>query len=418
MARGFSLQDIACITLEGSTSSQQVAPTSISSNSSSRQQQQQQRHIKQQMMAPPEKASKNDGFLASGLWWFDKQREKRRREHLKLEAQKQLQKIGEAARLSRAAQAATSPNRKTHIRTSSKPVPAMALMIDPSRSLADSSSDGDDDSEKLDEELRKLDIIPSRSFGTSDVSKSGEGASGRLSLTDIDVICGTSYTNIDDQPDDEDIEPIDDNNSLEELDDDDYTIGPVRVTPVPGDDESPYILSQEQMDEIAHHVLPETIKYCRWRRLYGLGRDGDSFDGCLRIIGSEKRTLMVVRTTKGEIFGGYADAPWHSRHDSSTAKFYGSASSCLFSFPPELDPEILVYRWTGKNRYIQVCDVSNKMLAFGGGGDKGAFGLCLQEDFERGTTGHCETFDNEPLCQDGNFDIVDVEFWEFQTGVF
>ena len=182
------------------------------------------------------------------------------------------------------------------------------------------------------------------------------------------------------------------------------------------------------MDEISKHVLPETIAYCRWRRLYGLGRDGDSFDGCLRIIGSEKRTLMVVRTTKGDIFGGYADAPWHSRQNSSTAKFYGSASSCLFSFNSNLGKDstsssppscaIRVYRWTGKNRYIQVCDVSNKMLAFGGGGDKGAFGLCLQEDFERGTTGHCETFDNEPLCAQGNFDVVDVEFWEFQTGVF
>ncbi len=314
--------------------------------------------------------------------------------------------------MSRAARAATQPS-------SNIPHNHPSLPVDPSRSLADSSSDGDD-SEALDKDLRKLGMLPNNSFGTSDVSKSGEGASGRLSLTDINAFCGnfdfeTAITNSDDIEND-----TKDNNSIEEEEEEEeYTIGPVRVTKVEGDDESPYILSQEQMDEISKHVLPETIKYCRWRRLYGLGRDGDSFDGCLRIIGSEKRTLMVVRTTKGDVFGGYADAPWHSKHDSSTAKFYGSASSCLFSFPPKFQgSEIVVYRWTGKNRYIQVCDVSNKMLAFGGGGDKGAFGLCLQEDFERGTTGHCETFDNEPLCSEGNFDIVDVEFWEFQTGVF
>merc|ERR1712238_533499 len=130
---------------------------------------------------------------------------------------------------------------------------------------------------------------------------------------------------------------------------------------------------------------------------------------------------IKMKTTRGDIFGGYAGAPWHSRKDYATAKFYGSASSCLFSFSSPLSASssssspspIDVYRWTGKYRYIQVCDVSPKMLAFGGGGDKGTFGLCLQEDFQRGTTGHCDTFDNEPLCEEGNFDVVDVEFWEF-----
>ena len=41
--------------------------------------------------------------------------------------------------------------------------------------------------------------LPKPSDGTSDVSKSGEGASGRLSLTDINVICGNyEITNSDD----------------------------------------------------------------------------------------------------------------------------------------------------------------------------------------------------------------------------
>jgi hypothetical protein len=274
----------------------------------------------------------------------------------------------------------------------------------------DNNTEGDSSSRRLGRSLGPK----SSSFGTSDVSMSGGGASAMLSLSDID---GIEEPSPQQQPPKE--EPIDGDNVAE-----------VRVTKVEGDDASPYILSQTQMNEISRHVLPETIAYCRWRRLYGLGRDGDSFDGCLRIIGAEKRTLMVVRTTKGDIFGGYADAPWHSRHDSSTAKFYGSASSCLYSFSSTLTPlsksaaprdsPIHVYRWTGKNRYIQVCDVSNKMLAFGGGGDKGAFGLCLQEDFQRGTTGRCETFDNDPLCSgdERTFDIVDLEFWEFQTGVF
>jgi hypothetical protein len=452
-------------------------------------------------------SDKNGGLIASGLSWFDKQREKRRREYLQQEAEKQLQKIGEAQRASlREAAAAAKGNTTFHGTTSAAVATATNdnndncsssnAVVNYNRSLVDSSScsdsaespndiefvaanrsrsldsaaSGSSDSEQEEaatmmfpglacgssggnnnsetrrsnsrrqkeqqqqQEEEQYATHQSNSFGTSDVSKSGEGASGMLFLSDIDgIFCDDE--NYEDEVDDATNQNNNDdtkNNGVN--DNDDEIIYPVRVTHVEGDEASPYILSQDQMNEISKHVLPETIAYCRWRRLYGLGRDGDSFDGCLRIIGTVKRTLMVVRTTKGDVFGGYADAPWHSRGASSTAKFYGSASSCLFSFSSirgqsgfstSSSPEsssINVYQWTGKNRYIQVCDVSNKMLAFGGGGDKGAFGLCLQEDFQRGTTGHCDTFDNDPLCSEPDvertFDIVDVEFWEFLTGVF
>ena len=65
-----------------------------------------------------------------------------------------------------------------------------------------------------------------------------------------------------------------------------------------------------------------------------------------------------------------------------------------------------------------MCDVTHKMLAFGGGGDDGAFGLCVEEDFQTGSTGPCDTFDNKPLCNQENFEIVDLEFFEFMTGQF
>lgn len=183
------------------------------------------------------------------------------------------------------------------------------------------------------------------------------------------------------------------------------------------------------MHQIAIHVLPRGIAYCPWRRVYSLSRDGDSFDGCLRIISDVPRTLLVIRTTRGAIFGGYADSPWRSV-EMGNARFYGSAQACLFSVKnPYLSsstngglksPSSLlnVYPWSGKNRYIQLCDMSSKMLAFGGGGVDGAFGLCIQEDFQTGSTGPCDTFDNAPLCDQDTFEIVDVEFWEFMTGVF
>jgi hypothetical protein len=46
------------------------------------------------------------------------------------------------------------------------------------------------------------------------------------------------------------------------------------------------------------------------------------------------------------------------------------------------------------------------MIAFGGGGDEGDFGLCVEDDFRRGSTGRCETFGNEPLCSQDQFGVL------------
>lgn len=395
MANGFTVEDITTFFSPESSFNQQIVPATIMST-----EQEQSSRNNQQQQSQQQLDESDGGFIASGMAWVDKQREKRRREYLKIEAKKQLQKIGHAERVRKEALLAGNSvdgfgSDRSHslVNSSSSSLSKQKDHTRPvglttNRSLGSTSSS---DSVEVD-----LDGETNQNIGgTSDVSESGEGASGKLDLNDV---------------------LVNDENYEDKL-------PPVRVTQVEGDESSPYVLNADQMQSIAKNVLPETIVYCRWKRLYSLSRDGDSFDGCLRIIGTSKRTLMVVKTTRGDIFGGYAGAPWHSRKDYATAKFYGSASSCLFSFSSPLSASssssspspIDVYRWTGKNRYIQVCDVSSKMLAFGGGGDKGTFGLCLQEDFQRGTTGHCDTFDNEPLCEEGNFDVVDVEFWEFLT---
>ena len=50
-------------------------------------------------------------------------------------------------------------------------------------------------------------------------------------------------------------------------------------------------------------------------------------------------------------------------------------------------------------------------VALGGGG--GSFGLYLEDDFSRGTTGSCETFQNAPLCSQEDFDVSTMELWGF-----
>jgi hypothetical protein len=166
-------------------------------------------------------------------------------------------------------------------------------------------------------------------------------------------------------------------------------------------------------------ALPQSLNFCKWKRLYSLARDGDSFEQFLRLVQGHDRTVLVVRTTHGRLFGGYADTRWEAKHSRrSASEFYGSAQACLFRFDRSgasdaNEDNISVYRWSGINRYIQLCDNTKRALAFGGGGADGYFGLCIEDDFKRGTTGYCSTFSNEALCEDGYFEIEDLEVWGF-----
>jgi len=205
-----------------------------------------------------------------------------------------------------------------------------------------------------------------------------------------------------------------------------------------------HILSQEQMRILAMKALPVSVRYSRWKRVYCLARDGDSFAAAfLPKVSKEPRTLLVIRTTRGEVFGGYADSKWESQSHSLGANFYGSAQGALFKIQSqtsetdanantdtdtdtdtsatehdEQSTNIKVFKWAGVNRYIQLCDVHSRMLAFGGGGAGGTFGLCIENDFQRGSTGACDTFGNEPLCSQENFEILDFEAWALMTGRF
>lgn len=204
----------------------------------------------------------------------------------------------------------------------------------------------------------------------------------------------------------------------------------------------PYILSPDTMKTIACRALPSSLLFSRWNRLYSLARDGDSFETMLRLVKGADKSLLVIRTTGGEVFGAFADSEWTAQHSSHQGrKFFGGGLSRLFKIVDTHDntantnhnntndetttattsrEEVRIYKWTGANRLFQICDSEKKMLAMGGGGIDGAFGLCVQDDFRRGSSGRCETYANEPLsdAHEGSFDILDVEVWGFIAGCF
>ena len=229
---------------------------------------------------------------------------------------------------------------------------------------------------------------------------------------------------------------------------------------------SPRLLTPEQMRRIRNEGLHSTAQIMRWHRPYSLSRDGDSFYTMMEKCGRYRHTIVVCRTTAGDLLGGYADTSWKLGGSNT---FFGSGRAFLFATRPDLSGEeresrdlksgivgrgnkrrrekrprpisveytacsntapkrdqagkderdagIYVFPWTGNNTYSQVCNAQLEKLAMGGGG---SFGFIVQENFSKGSTGPCSTFNNPRLIRDpsGCFEIVDLEVYGLKSCLF
>lgn len=221
---------------------------------------------------------------------------------------------------------------------------------------------------------------------------------------------------------------------------------------------APHILSLDHMYELSEKGFPATCQSRTWKRLFSLSRDGDCFSTFLSKVQGHKTTLLVIRTEKNVILGGFADHAWERQKGWDGRNFFGGGQSFLFSVKPQeslrtgdnknfdakgdqdyfepteslnalmefpmIDNEIDVYKWTGANGYNQLICVNSGRIAMGGGGDSGAFGLCIEDYFSRGSSGACDTYGNPPLGRLSNdgchndfgenyFDIVEMDVYGF-----
>jgi len=131
-------------------------------------------------------------------------------------------------------------------------------------------------------------------------------------------------------------------------------------------------------------------------------------------------SIMVIRTTNGEIFGGFASEPWKKRlpHEG----FYGTGECFLFSLYPRAE----VHQWTGANVFCMYS--TGDEIAMGGGRSKKMtvekefessvsvhFGIWLDSEFLVGYSHPCGTFENPQLAEKEQFETIFVEFWGIQS---
>ncbi|KAH9900705.1 TLD-domain-containing protein [Cubamyces lactineus] len=146
-----------------------------------------------------------------------------------------------------------------------------------------------------------------------------------------------------------------------------------------------------------------------WTLLYSLDQHGISLNTlyarCQDFKGS---ALLIVRDANNAVFGAWMGEGIHP----SKGAYYGTGESFLWQLVAK--DRVRVYKWTGKNDYVALCE--SDYISFGGG--DGHYGLWLDETLSDGSSARCPTFDNEPLCSPGprqgetvTFECVGLEVW-------
>lgn len=93
-----------------------------------------------------------------------------------------------------------------------------------------------------------------------------------------------------------------------------------------------------------------------WQLLYSLAQHGASVHTLLRNVRNESPTLVVVETTRGDVFGGFAAVPW-----AKSASYYGNGESFVFTCQPRFE----CFPWTHKNTMFMLS--TDQSIGMGGG---------------------------------------------------
>ncbi|KFM65953.1 TBC1 domain family member 24, partial [Stegodyphus mimosarum] len=177
------------------------------------------------------------------------------------------------------------------------------------------------------------------------------------------------------------------------------------------------IITAEQMS-IIWAWLPLRMSMLQPEVIYSSNVHGVCLTAFYMTVGSFEPTVIVIKAMNDEIFGAYCSASWNSRNtsDSQNKKFsyFGSGETFLFT----LVPEARKYPWVGYNTDADVphsaklfMAADNHMINVGAGNGQG---LLLDDQLLHGRTEHCDTFDNNPLCSQKDFQCKNVEVIAFK----
>jgi len=183
------------------------------------------------------------------------------------------------------------------------------------------------------------------------------------------------------------------------------------------------LLSKNQMMSLWDE-LPERVSSIKPTLAYSSNEHGVSLTTFYNRVDKYEPTILVIRTTKKEVFGAYCSTSWAQRNQKDDKglrmRYFGTGESFLFKFAD--GSSVTKYEWVKKddssddesddNDRAKELFMSgdNTMITVGGGGGTA---LYLDENLRFGQTERCETFENDPLCSERDFSINIIEVFGF-----
>ncbi|KAJ3324144.1 oxidation resistance protein 1 [Boothiomyces sp. JEL0866] len=178
---------------------------------------------------------------------------------------------------------------------------------------------------------------------------------------------------------------------------------PHRITLQKRATEIPHILTAKIAEELRPFlpIIQKESNY--WDLLYSTEQHGISLATMYqRGATSSNPCILVIRDNHEKVFGAYLSEPCHHHKG-----YYGNGT--CFLWKQYTNGHLGVYLSTGLNEHY-ILSEHGASLAFGGG--ENGFALWVDEQLLKGYSSTSTTYNNQPLTDKKDFEIVGLELWE------
>ncbi|XP_053722749.1 TBC1 domain family member 24 [Synchiropus splendidus] len=222
------------------------------------------------------------------------------------------------------------------------------------------------------------------------------------------------------------------------------------------------IVSAKEMRDIWSWI-PERFALCQPELLFTTSTHGCSLNRFYSHCEENEPTLLLIRTTGGEVCGAFLSTMWEERkRGGNKLSFFGTGECFVFKMKPEMEryewvvirhPELAStvkdqsqedaasseaqnantnglqqpekpagdlspflaarhFNLNSKNTSMFMAGNTDSIIIGGGEGNA----LYIDSELNHGRTGRCATFDNPPLCSE-SFQVSLLEVWGFQDAM-
>eukprot|EP00095_Tigriopus_kingsejongensis_P002050 maker-scaffold254_size236139-snap-gene-0.9 protein:Tk02050 transcript:maker-scaffold254_size236139-snap-gene-0.9-mRNA-1 annotation:"tbc1 domain family member 24 isoform x4" len=173
--------------------------------------------------------------------------------------------------------------------------------------------------------------------------------------------------------------------------------------------------------------MPERMSTIDPKLVYSSNEHGISLTTFYHKSEQYEPTILLIRTTGNEVFGAYCSTSWAERNykddKGMRQTYFGTGESFLFQIDLGDPSKCVKYAWVNADGSVTRSEVLTKaeqharelfmsgqhdMIAIGGGGGNGIY---LDSSLTFGKSERCATFNNPPLCKDGDFEVAVIEVY-------